>query len=106
MGGGRSWGSVDPDTFVVDKVSALVKNRIIAAKESSVEPDDGSGTREVAISPALRERPSLTEDQVLELARLAVSIEEGNGAPQDIEWAHDGARFHILQARPITGRPA
>lgn len=95
-------GSVDPDTFVVDKVSDLIKSRTIATKESTVEPDFGSGTREVAVPPALQDRPSLTDDQVLELAGLAIGIEEGHGAPQDIEWAHDGTKFHILQARPIT----
>ena len=76
---------------------------IPAAKEIAVEPDDGSGTREVDVPPALRERPSLSDDQLLELADLAITIEGHYGAPQDIEWAHDGARFHILQARPITG---
>ena len=95
-------GSVDPDTFVVERVSHHVRTRTIATKESSVEPDRGSGTREVAVLPELQNRPSLTDDQVVELASLAIRIEEGHGAPQDIEWAHDGALFHILQARPIT----
>ena len=31
-----------------------------------------------------------------------MSIDEVLGGPQDIKWAHDGARFHILQVRPIT----
>ena len=95
-------GAVEPDTFLVDKVSDLVKARTVATKKSAIEPDLGSGIREVSVPPALREEPSLTDDQLLELARLAVGIEVGYGAPQDIEWAHDGASFHILQARPIT----
>jgi pyruvate,water dikinase len=95
-------GSVDPDTFVVDKVLNLVKTRSIAFKESSIEPAASSGTREVAVLPAYRDCPSLTDDQAVELGRLAIGIEEGRGTPQDIEWAHDGSNFHILQARPIT----
>ncbi len=95
-------GSVDPDTFVVDKVLNLVKTRKIAFKESSIEPAASSGAMEAAVLPADRDRPSLTDDQAVELGRLAIGIEEGLGTPQDIEWAHDGSSFHILQARPIT----
>jgi phosphoenolpyruvate synthase/pyruvate phosphate dikinase len=95
-------GSVDPDTFVIDKALNLVTTRSIGFKESSIEPDADSGTREAAVLPDNRERPSLTDEQAVELGRLAIGIEEGRGAPQDIEWAHDGSNFHILQARPIT----
>ena len=95
-------GSVEPDTFFVDKGSDSIKARSIGAKESMVELDESSGTIEVAVPPALRQRPSLTDDQVLELGTLAMSIDQNYGSPQDIEWAHDGTRFHILQARPIT----
>jgi pyruvate,water dikinase len=58
------------------------------------------------VPPDLRERPSLSDDQLLELGDLAIRIAGHYGAPQDIEWAHDGARFRILQARPITSSVA
>lgn len=50
----------------------------------------------------------LSEAQALELARLAQRVQWALGdgqAPQDIEWAHDGQRFWLLQARPVTGLP-
>lgn len=49
-----------------------------------------------------------SEAQVLELARLAQRVQWalGDGQdPQDIEWAHDGQRFWLLQARPVTSLP-
>lgn len=44
----------------------------------------------------------LTQDQILELARLGRQIEAAFEAPQDIEWALADKTFYILQARPIT----
>ncbi len=52
--------------------------------------------------------PALTETQVLELARLVWRVHWalGDGQdPQDVEWAHDGQRFWLLQARPVTRLP-
>ncbi len=50
----------------------------------------------------------LTDEPALELARLALRVQWalGDGQdPQDIEWAHDGSRFWLLQARPVTRPP-
>ncbi|MFZ5451421.1 MAG: PEP/pyruvate-binding domain-containing protein [Thermodesulfobacteriota bacterium] len=50
----------------------------------------------------------LSEAQALELARLAQRVQWALGEgqdPQDLEWAHDGRRFWLLQARPVTGLP-
>ena len=51
-----------------------------------------------------RNRFSLTDDEVHELARQALLIEDHYGRPMDIEWARDGldGRLRILQARPET----
>jgi pyruvate,water dikinase len=55
-----------------------------------------------------RAAPVLDDAKTLELARLTWRIHWaiGNGQePQDIEWSHDGRRFWLLQARPVTGLP-
>jgi pyruvate,water dikinase len=52
--------------------------------------------------------PILTDDRAGALARLALRVQWalGDGQdPQDLEWAHDGRRFWLLQARPATGVP-
>jgi pyruvate,water dikinase len=57
---------------------------------------------------AMFARLVLTDDQVLELALLALRVHWalGDGQdPQDIEWAHDGERFWLVQARPVTSLP-
>jgi pyruvate,water dikinase len=95
-------GLVEADTFVVDKASSSIKARTIGIKETSVEPTDGRGTREVGVPEGLRDAQSLSDRRVAELVGLSRAVEKAYGAPQDIEWAYDGDRFHILQARPIT----
>ncbi|MDY7103106.1 MAG: PEP/pyruvate-binding domain-containing protein [Actinomycetota bacterium] len=44
-------------------------------------------------------------DEVAEALRLSLEIERVTGRPQDVEWAWDGARLWIVQARPITTLP-
>src|SRR5437870_11966627 len=60
--------------------------------------------RVVEGGPEERARFSLSDPEVLELARYAVAIERHYGRPMDIEWAKDGAdgRIYVLQARPET----
>ena len=60
--------------------------------------------RTVDVADAERHRFSLTDADVLELARYAVLIEQHYGRPMDIEWGKDGldGRIYILQARPET----
>jgi pyruvate,water dikinase len=47
-----------------------------------------------------RRQPSLTDDQLRELAAQLVRIEQFYNGPQDVEWGHDGKQFWILQSRP------
>jgi pyruvate,water dikinase len=61
-------------------------------------------TRRVRTTARERDAFVLSDDEVLELARWGVSIEEHYGRPMDIEWAKDGESglLYVLQARPET----
>jgi pyruvate,water dikinase len=65
---------------------------------------NGRTVRTVDVATADRHRFSLSDDDVIELARYALIIEEHYGRPMDIEWGKDGidGRLYILQARPET----
>jgi pyruvate,water dikinase len=65
---------------------------------------NGRTVRTVDVPVADRHRFSLTDEDVLELARYAVKIEQHYGRPMDIEWGKDGVdgKLYILQARPET----
>ena len=106
-------GAVNPDEFYVHKPTlALDKPAIIRRNLGSklikmVFTDKavaGKSVRTVDVPEADRNRFSLTDADVLELARYAVIIEKHYGRPMDIEWGKDGVdgKLYILQARPET----
>ena len=66
----------------------------------------GRSTRVVEVPDEERNRFSLSDADVLELARYAVAIEKHYARPMDIEWAKDGTdgKLYVLQARPETVR--
>jgi pyruvate, water dikinase len=107
-------GAVNPDEFYVHKPMLkagkfpLIR-RNLGSKLIKMEFDpqaDGNGrtVRTVDVADVDRDRFSLTDDDVLELARYAVIIEAHYGRPMDIEWGKDGidGKLYILQARPET----
>ncbi|MDD4962657.1 MAG: phosphoenolpyruvate synthase [Gallionella sp.] len=106
-------GSVNPDEFYVHKphlaqgFPAIVRRSTGSKLERMVLTDSqatGHSTRIEDVPLALRNRFSLTDAEVLELARHAMAIEAHYGRPMDIEWGKDGidGKLYILQARPET----
>jgi pyruvate,water dikinase len=106
-------GAVNPDEFYVHKPMLAAGKHPILRKslgsklikmEFDAAGDAGRTVRTVDVSDADRHRFSLTDADVLELARYAVQIEQHYGRPMDIEWGKDGVdgRLYILQARPET----
>jgi pyruvate,water dikinase len=98
-------GHVEPDEFRIAKSDSALLSFHIGDKNYRAVSDDGI-SRLVETEVEMRERPSLTEGQVKELAALLARIEEYYCAPQDIEWCHDGRQFWIVQSRPVTAAPA
>jgi pyruvate,water dikinase len=106
-------GAVNPDEFYVHKPllergkPAIVRRALGSKLQKMVfgaAREAGKSTRTVDVPEAERHRFSLTDPEVLELARYAVAIERHYGRPMDIEWGKDGAdgRIYVLQARPET----
>jgi len=106
-------GAVNPDEFYVHK-PMLAANKFSIIRRSlgsklikmEFDPAPASGrlVRTVDVPDAQRHQFSLTDADVLELARYAITIENHYGRPMDIEWGKDGidGRIYILQARPET----
>src|SRR3546814_20887954 len=72
--------------------------------EFDAERTSGHAVRTVDVPGSERKRYSLTDEEVIELARYAVIIEKHYQRPMDIEWGRDGidGKIYILQARPET----
>lgn len=90
-------GEVTPDRWVVDKVSLSIVDRTSGDKRVEYR-----GAAPVAVDPDRWSTPCLTDDQVLELARLGKQIERTENYPQDVEFALDGENIVLLQRRPET----
>ncbi|MGH8737983.1 MAG: phosphoenolpyruvate synthase [Burkholderiales bacterium] len=108
-------GAVNPDEFYVHKPMlekgrpAIVRRGLGSKRQKMVFADAdsaGRSTRVVEVPQADRDRFSLEDEDVLQLARYAVAIEKHYGRPMDIEWARDGGdgKLYVLQARPETVR--
>ncbi|MGQ9686816.1 MAG: phosphoenolpyruvate synthase [Thiobacillaceae bacterium] len=106
-------GSVNPDEFYVHKPTLIRGHRPVIRKKLgdkairmvfASEATAERSTRVEEVPAAYRQQFSLTDDEILELARYAVIIEDHYGRPMDIEWGRDGqdGRLYILQARPET----
>lgn len=94
-------GTVTPDTFIVRKSDLAITRRFIADKQHMTVSAPG-GTREVDVPHFLRLQASLTDDQVIEMAKLALTLEATMEHPVDVECAYAGGELHLLQCRPIT----
>lgn len=94
-------GTVTPDAYAVRKTDLALVSCRISEKRRMTVPVAG-GTREVEVPRFLREQPSLEEEQVLEVARLALELEEEMGWPVDVECAYGAGALYLLQCRPVT----
>jgi pyruvate,water dikinase len=106
-------GAVNPDEFYVHKPMlaqgrpAVVRRNLGSKMIKMVFTDAkaaGRSTQTIQTSEAERRSFALSDDEVLELARYAVIIEQHYGRAMDIEWGRDGidGKLYILQARPET----
>jgi pyruvate, water dikinase len=105
-------GAVNPDEFYVYKPALRAGKRAIVRKNIGgkalkmiyAEPGSNERVRTVEVAAKDRQRFSLDEGDIIELAKQALIIEDHYKAPMDIEWGKDGAsgEIYILQARPET----
>ena len=106
-------GAVNPDEFYVYKPALANGYHPILRKNLgskaikmvySDKPEPGKTVDTVDVDEADSLRFSISDDDIIELARMAVTIENHYGRPMDIEWGKDGndGKLYILQARPET----
>lgn len=109
-------GAVNPDEFYVHKPMLRANKRSIIRRalgskllqmvftSTQEKAQSGSLVKTTQVPTEMRNRYSLTDGDVEQLARYALVIEAHYGRPMDIEWGKDGVdgQLYILQARPET----
>jgi pyruvate,water dikinase len=83
-------GTVTPDTFIVRKSDLAITGRTLADKQHMTVSTPG-GTHEVEVPRFLRAQASLSDEQVLEMAKLDLTLEATMEHPVDVECAYAGA---------------
>ncbi|MFC1863708.1 PEP/pyruvate-binding domain-containing protein, partial [Thermodesulfobacteriota bacterium] len=101
-------GVINPDRFSVGKKD-LSMTRVINKKLKKVVPAV-NGTEMIDVPIEFQEVPSLTDDEVTQLAKEGLKIESHFNEPTDIEWAYSTERafpenLYFLQARPMKPLP-
>ena len=95
-------GMVEPDTYVVQKNGPRLTNVRLGHQDRQIVRGSDGADAIVALSPEEGGARILDDHRVLELARLAMAVEEHYGSPQDIEWAMADSTVWLVQSRPIT----
>lgn len=93
-------GQVQPDHYVVDGMAGLILHKTLGAKATVIVGRAGGGTLTQTGDASTRQ--AIPDAVILELAGLGQRVAALYGSPQDIEWAWDGDKLHLLQSRPIT----
>ena len=101
-------GSVNPDKFVVDKVTREINEKTISMKHiMCVHDPEGGEVKDVDVEADMQNRCCLKDTEIRKLMEVARNIEKHYGRPMDIEWAIDKdfafpESVFIVQARPET----
>ncbi|PQZ52795.1 phosphoenolpyruvate synthase [Bacillus sp. MYb209] len=93
-------GLVSADNYKVKEEEIV--DKMIATKKLAIYGRKEGGTETKQIAPNQQDIQTLTEQQILQLARIGRQIEAYFGCPQDIEWCLVDDTFYIVQSRPIT----
>lgn len=93
-------GLVSADCYKVQ--DGRIVDKRIATKKLAIYGRKEGGTETRQIDPDQQKTQTLTDEQILQLARIGRRIEAHFGCPQDIEWCLVDDTFYIVQSRPIT----
>lgn len=95
-------GDADADTWAV--VRGEIRETIIARKTTMhvAGSENPEGVKSVAVTDSEQDIPSLSEEQILQVANLVNRCADHFGCPQDIEWAIENEILYLLQSRPLT----
>ncbi len=99
-------GDVTPDSYIVDKDGMKISKKEIAKQEwkliRSEEGKDGEANVKVVLTPEEQAQQKISDEDIIELAKMGKRLEDWYQFPQDIEWAKENNELFIVQTRPVT----
>lgn len=95
-------GVVNPDHYIVNKTDLTIHSRQFMPQTVMEIRQFPSGVKKVKVPTKLIFTRKLTDDQVIEVARLSAKVHQHYFFPQDSEWAMENGKIYLVQTRPIT----
>ena len=95
-------GAVEPDTYVVAKDGPTLLQVRTGSKDHKIVTGADGRDATVELYDDERTQRVLSDDEIIDLAKLGMAVEAHYGAPQDVEWAMTRDETYLVQSRPIT----
>jgi pyruvate,water dikinase len=106
LGEGLVSGEVTPDLYIVDKKELTIISKMVSRQKQQLtinaDANDKENNTWQPVAASIQKRQKITDDEILQVARLGKQLEEHYQFPQDIEWAKDSDAIYIVQTRPVT----
>ena len=95
-------GVVNPDHYIVNKKDLTIHSRQIVSQSIMEVRNHPSGVKKVSVPAAKVNSRKLTDEQVIEVAKLSIKVHQHYFFPQDSEFAVEDGKVFLVQTRPIT----
>jgi len=95
-------GVVNPDHYIINKSDLSIHSRQNVPQTVMEVHDYPSGVKKVKVPEKMVNAPKLTDEEVIELAKLSMKIHQHYFFPQDSEFAVENGKVYLVQTRPIT----
>ena len=99
-------GDVTPDHYTVNKKDTKILEKEIKKQEWKLVKKAGAHGKadniKIVLTPDEQAKQKITDDVIIQLARIGKILEEHYDFPQDVEWATQKGELLIVQTRPIT----
>ncbi|HAS27678.1 MAG TPA: phosphoenolpyruvate synthase, partial [Dehalococcoidia bacterium] len=106
LGEGLVSGEVTPDLYIVDKENLSIKSKRISKQKNQLSRNTINNSKDIntwqIIDKDLQGKIKLSDEEIIELAKIGKQIEDHYQFPQDIEWAKENGKYFIVQTRPVT----
>lgn len=94
-------GAITPDQYLVDKQTLEIVSREINKQTWQIKKENGEN-KHLKIEEDLQTKQKLSDEEIIELAKLGIKIEDYYKFPQDTEWGIEQGKIYLLQSRPVT----
>jgi len=104
-------GAQTPDRYLVDKKTLKISDKEINTQEWKLTRESGASDTDdlndiakagIPIPEDEQSSQKISDKEILELAKIAIKLEEHYGKPQDTEWAIENGKVYMVQSRPVT----